>query len=208
MSNIAYTEAFQNAVNPTEEEIWAFRSTLQAMDIEFGNIATGVVDTLKARFSDSGICHLTADLPNIQLGFDNWWKHILRERITQDVIHEFGESANLMLCTALDLKHENEHLQVDLRHVGTPITTYYDMNGPDKIDAYPELQEGEGFKSLRSLVNRIGGIEMCVLVNASAAGVQSSSGRRPQIPTFIMSTRDDTPLMDKIRRYEEFGPVH
>lgn len=208
MSNIEYTKAFQNAVNPTEEEIWAFHSILTAMDTEFSNIAAGVVDTLKMKFGNSGICYLTADLPQIQLGFDNWWKHIVRERIAQDLTQEFGDKTNFLLSTALDLQHEQDHLRVDLRHAGQPLTTYYDMNGPDRIDAYQPLQEGEGFKSLRSLVTMIGGIDMCVLVNADAAGVQSQAGRKPQTPTFIMSTRDEAPLMDKIRRYEEFGAVH
>ena len=210
MSIIEYTDAFRQAVQPTEEEVWAFRSTLQAMGNEFTTIANGIIPTIKDMTERHGpLVHITADLSHIRLDYDNWWKHILPERIQQDVLKEFGAQAADYDVTVLDCTEADSTLIVDLECAQGPVSQVYSLDDADMIDGYGPLRNTSGYKAMKSVLSRLGGIEMCVLLNARQAGVESSmADEKAHTPTVIISTRDEVPLIEKVRRFEEFGPVH
>lgn len=211
MSNIVrYSDTFLRSAEPTEEEIWAFNSTVQAMDDQFALMAETMPDSIKMVTQQQGkIIFLTADMPRITLDLDNWWKHILRERIQNDVVAEFGEKAANCNVTAVDFSQIEGALLVDLECMQKPVTLGYQAQDGDRIDTYSAIREREGFKALKSIITRIGGIDLTVLLNANQAGVETEANAEfPNIPTVILATRDQTPLIDKVSRFEEFGPVH
>ena len=91
----------------------------------------------------------------------------------------------------------------------SPVSQVYNLDDADMIDGYSELRGTTGYRALKSALTRVGGIEMCVLLNARSAGVESSAAdEKAHTPTVIISTRDEAPLIEKVRRFEEFGPMH
>ncbi|MEM7650846.1 MAG: hypothetical protein AAF204_02040 [Pseudomonadota bacterium] len=173
------------------------------MNRHFDLVAGDLIKTLKET-RNSGYYNLKFSLEHITLDIDNWWKHLLPERVIRDIEAEFSESARDTSATVLDCSESPEGFIVNLEANNLAETLVYGTTDFDMLCSYRKFLEDSTFQKISNICNAIGGLSAGVTVNA----LDQSGGDFEDYPTVVIQAVDDVPLVEKLERFEKYGPTH
>ena len=198
MVKINFSDSFLASVCPSNDELWAHNALLTELDRSLGDAAAALPTCLK---NNPQWCQITFENSDLQMDWENWWKHMLGQKAIHEICSEFNGAGQDVVAKVYDCLVEPGYFEFDFICDG-----HYQQNAytedtlVEDLSLYPSITSQPNFKKFFGLCSQIGGLNASLVLN--------SPDTAPKSPSVIVTTKAGIPFGTVRSRYEQSGPVN